>query len=421
VKPLPQEQLLLQMFHAALAAADPRNLVARHLPAPPKGRLVVVGAGKAGASMAYAVEQNWRGPLSGKVVVPHGAGLPLSQIEVIEASHPVPDDAGTRAANGILQQVSGLTADDLVLALISGGGSALLSLPAPGISAEDKRALTRALLRSGANIREFNTVRKHLSAIKGGRLARAAQPARVVTLLISDVPGDDPAMVASGPTLPDTTTCVDALAVLDKYAVPLPGHIRAMLTSGELETPKPGDACFAGHEAVIIARAQDGLEAAAKVATEAGNHCVVLGNAIEGESREIAKMHAGIALQVARHGQPAPPPCVLLSGGETTVTIRGTGKGGRNGEFALALALALDSEPNVYAISAGTDGIDGTEHNAGAIVTPDTLSRAAALGIDPAKLLADNDSFSFFDPLGDLVVTGPTRTNINDFRALLIL
>ena len=412
--------LLTEMFKAAVASAQPALCVPPHLPAPPKGRTVVVGAGKAAASMAKAVEDHWTGPLSGLVVTRYGHHVPCERIEVVEASHPVPDAAGENAARRILEIAGGLGPDDLMLCLISGGGSALLALPAPGITMADKQAVSKALLRSGANITEMNCVRKHLSAIKGGRLAAATQ-ARVVSLVISDVPGDDLSVIASGPTVPDPTSYADALGVLEKYRIDPPKAVMDHLLAGRDESPKPGDPRLARTSTVLVATPQMALERAAEVALRAGVTPVILGNALEGESREVALVHAGIARQVAGHGQPAPKPCVLLSGGETTVTVRGQGRGGRNAEFLLALTVALDGLPNVHALAADTDGIDGTEDNAGALLAPDTLIRAAALGVSAKERLADNDGYSFFHALGDLLVTGPTLTNVNDFRAVLVL
>jgi hydroxypyruvate reductase len=360
------------------------------------------------------------GPLAGLVVTRYGHGVPCDRIEVVEAAHPVPDAAGQAAAARILRMVQGLSADDLVLCLISGGGSALLALPAPGLTLDDKRAVNRALLKSGANIAEMNCVRKHLSAIKGGRLAAAAAPARVVSLLISDVPGDDPAVIASGPTVADPTTFADALAVLEKYRIDEPAAAIARLRKAQDETPKPGDLRLARVATTIIARPQDALEAAAAAARQAGIAPLILGDSIEGEARDVALVHAGIARQVRRHGQPVPAPAVLLSGGETTVTVRGRGRGGRNAEFLLALAVALNGEPGIHAVAGDTDGIDGTEDNAGALLDPTSLARGAAAGADAKNALADNDGYGFFAALGDLIVTGPTRTNVNDFRAILI-
>jgi len=411
--------VLRTLLDAAIGAASPARCLPPHLPSPPSGRTVVVGAGKAAASMARVVEQHWTGPLSGLVVTRYGHGLPLDNIEVVEAGHPLPDDAGRDAATRILKQVTDLGDSDLVLCLISGGGSALLSLPAAGVAMADKHAVTRSLLRCGADIKEINCVRKHLSAIKGGRLAAACAPARVATLMISDVPGDDPSSIASGPTVPDPTTVRDALTVLERYGIDEPRSVIEYLRDTADETPKPGDPCFSNTTATIVARPQDALEAAARKAAELGYQPVVLGDR-EGEAREVGVVHAGIARQAARFGQPAPPPCVLLSGGETTVTVRGGGRGGRNAELALSLAIALDGLPGVYALAADTDGIDGTEDNAGCLVDPDTLRRAAEAGVDPAARLADNDAYGFFDAIDGLIKTGPTLTNVNDFRAVLI-
>lgn len=418
--PAEEAKLLRRMFDAAIAAADPATCLPPHLPALPRGRTLVLGAGKAGGAMARAVEQHWPGPLSGLVVTRYGHGAPTERIEVVEAAHPVPDEKGRDAARRILELAHGLSADDLVLCLISGGGSALLALPAAGITLADKQAVSKALLKSGATITEMNCVRKHLSAIKGGRLAAACAPARVVTLLISDVPGDDPSVIASGPTVADPTTCAEALAILRKYRIDIPPAVLAHLEQAHDETPKPGDSRLANAHTVMIATPNASLEAAADVARAAGVTPLILGDSLEGESREVALVHAGIARHAARHGQPARPPCVLLSGGETTVTVRGQGRGGRNAEFLLALAVALDGHPGIAAIAGDTDGIDGTEDNAGALLLPDSLTRAAAAGVNAKALLADNDGYSFFQALGDLVITGPTLTNVNDFRAILI-
>src|SRR5438445_39813 len=415
-----ERDLLMSLFRAAVEAADPMQIVPPHLPAPPRGRTLVIGAGKASAQMARAVELNWPGPLEGLVVTRYGYKVPTERIEIVEAAHPVPDRAGLDAATRILQLVRGLTADDLVLCLISGGGSSLLPLPASGLTLADKQLVNRTLLRSGATISEMNCVRKHLSAIKGGRLGVACAPARVVTLLISDVPGDDPSVIASGPTVPDPTTCADALAILRKYSIAEPAAALEHLRRGNDETPKPGDPRLAGAEAILIGAPQASLEAAATVAQAAGVAALILSDAIEGEARDVALVHAAIARQIASHGQPARAPCVLLSGGETTVTIRGKGRGGRNAEFLLALTIALEGHARVHAIACDTDGIDGTEDNAGAIAGPDSLQRAAALELRAKDFLADNDGYTFFSRLGDLVVTGPTLTNVNDFRAILI-
>ena len=412
--------LLRRLFEAAIAAADPAKVVPLHLPQPSPGRTIVVGAGKAAASMALAFEQNWPGELSGLVVTRYGYGAPCKRIEVVEAAHPVPDQKGLGAARRILEMVKSLSADDLVVALISGGGSALLSAPAAGLSLSDKQEVNRALLASGASIDEMNCVRKHLSAIKGGRLAAAAYPARVFTLLISDVPGDDPAIIASGPTVPDPTTFADARSILTKYGISPPAAVTKHLSEARDETPKPGEPRLARVEVNIIAAPQASLMAAAKVAEAAKVAPLLLGDAIEGEAREVARTLAGIARQVRKYGQPVAPPCVLLSGGETTVTMRGRGRGGRNVEFLLALALALRGQKQTWAIAGDTDGVDGAEEIAGAMVTPDTLDRAARAGLRPAESLADNDAHGFFETLNDQVVTGPTLTNVNDFRAVLV-
>ena len=405
---------LRSLFDAAVAAAAPALCVPPHLPDPPKGRTVVVGAGKAAAAMARAVEERWPGPLNGLVVTRYGHSVATRFVDVAEAGHPMPDEAGTEAARRIMALVQGLTADDLVLALISGGGSALLSLPAHGVSLGDKRAVNRALLNSGAPIAEINCVRKHLSAIKGGRLALAAQPAQVVSLIISDVPGDDPATVASGPTVPDATSLAEARAILTKYGIAVPASVAAHLDDPASETPKPGDPRFAHVENQVIATARGSLEAAAAVARRAGITPILLGDDIEGEARTVAVEQARLALAQTK-------PCVLISGGETSVTVRGNGRGGRNTEYLLALSLALNGAAGIHAIACDTDGIDGTEDNAGAILTPDSLARARGLGLDAKAMLDDNDGYGFFSALGDLVVTGPTRTNVNDFRAILVM
>jgi len=414
-------QFLLDLYQAAVAAVSAETCLPPFLPPPPRGRTLVIGAGKGAAAMAQSVEAHWPGELSGLVVTRYGHGADCRRIEVVEAAHPVPDQAGQRAAARMLELAAGLDEDDLVLCLLSGGGSALLALPAPGITLAQKQAVNRALLHSGATIFEMNCVRKHLSAIKGGRLALACAPAPVVTLLISDIPGDDPAVVASGPTLPDPGTCEQALAVLRKYRIEVPDNLREHLQSGRGETPKPGAAAFRGHRHQVIASAGQALQAAAERARAAGVTPVILSDEIEGEARDIGLMHAALARQVARHDAPFAKPCVLLSGGETTVTVRGGGRGGRNAEFLLSTALALRGCAGVHAIACDTDGIDGSEDNAGALLAPDSLARAEALGLRPRALLDDNDAYGFFAALGDLVVSGPTRTNVNDFRALLII
>jgi len=420
---------LRNLFNAAVECAVPGRSMAAHLPPPPKGRTIVIGGGKASGAMAAALDALWPADarLEGLVLTRYDYTPPAykakpGRIRVLEASHPVPDEAGRRGALQMLETVRGLTADDLVIALVSGGGSALLSLPAAGLTFEDKQGINRALLTSGASIDEMNCVRKHLSAIKGGRLAAACAPARVLTLLISDVPGDTPEVIASGPTLPDSTTCADALAIIDRYRIALPPAVRTGLETGAYETPKPGDAQFAGHSVRMIAAPQQSLEAAAALARSAGLAAHILSDEIEGESREVGKVHAALARAVARRGAPFAKPCVILSGGETTVTVKSKGgRGGRATEFLLGCAVALQGQSGVHVLAGDTDGIDGVEDNAGAIVTPDTLARAAALGLKPADFLDRNDAYNFFAALGDLVVTGPTFTNVNDFRALLVV
>ncbi|KON80792.1 glycerate kinase [Azoarcus sp. PA01] len=419
--PATPREVLAQMFTAAVQAAQPERCLPRHLPAPPKGRTLVIGAGKASAAMARALERHWPGELSGVVVTRYGYAVPCERITIVEAAHPVPDAKGLEAARRMLETVKGLSEDDLVICLISGGGSALMPLPAAGVTLEDKQAISRALLVSGATISEMNCVRRHLSAIKGGRLAAACHPARVVNLLISDVPGDNPIDIASGPTVADPTSCADALEIVARYGIELPARARALLESGEGESVKPGDPRLARVSTELIAAPQMALEAAAKVAAGAGYTPVLLGDRIEGEARDVGKVMAGVALQVRRHRQPVAAPCVLLSGGETTVTVGGKGRGGRNVEFLLALAIALDSEPDVFAVAGDTDGVDGQEEIAGAFITPDSLKRAWAKGIRPRDSLADNDAHGFFEALGDSLMTGPTLTNVNDFRAILVL
>ncbi|MGO9037677.1 MAG: glycerate kinase [Steroidobacteraceae bacterium] len=412
--------LMRAMFDAAIASAQPAKCIPAHLPAPPRGRLIVIGAGKASAAMARAVEQHWPGPLSGLVVTRYGHAVPCARIEIVEAAHPVPDEAGHRAAQRMLELVGHLGADDLVLCLISGGGSALLPLPAAGLTLVLKQCISRALLSSGATVREMNCVRRHLSAIKGGRLAAACHPARVLTLMISDVPGDRPIDIASGPTVADPTTCADALDILRRYGIDVPDAVRELLESGRGESVKPGDPRMSGGEAHIIATPQMALEAAAAVARAAGIAPHILGDAIEGEARDVGTVLAGIALQVAERGQPFAAPCVLLSGGETTVTVRGKGRGGRNVEFLLSLAIALDGHPRIHALAGDTDGVDGQEEIAGASMAPDTLARSWKRGLRPKEMLAANDAHSLFTALGDSVITGPTLTNVNDFRAIFI-
>jgi len=408
------------MFDAAIEAAQPSHCVRPHLPPAPKGRLIVVGAGKASAAMARAVEDAWPGPLGGLVVTRYGYAVPRQRIEIVEAAHPTPDAAGLAAARRILALAEGAGADDAVLCLISGGGSALLPLPLDGLTLADKQAVNRALLARGATIAEINCVRRHLSAIKGGRLAAAAYPAKVTTLLISDVPGDNPRDIASGPTVADETTSADALEIFRRFGVDAPPAVRVALESGRGETVKPGDPRFVGVETRIVATPQEALEAAAKVAQAAGLPAYILSDSIEGEARDVGKATAGVVRQIALRNQPFAAPCVLLSGGETTVTVRGHGRGGRNVEFLLSLGIALDGLEAVWALAGDTDGVDGVEEIAGAILTPTTLARAWAKGIRPKNALADNDGHGFFGALGDQVVTGPTLTNVNDFRAVIV-
>ncbi len=428
--PLQQpREFLRALYDAAVARALPALNTAAFLPPPPRGRTLVLGAGKAGGAMAAAVDALWPAdaPISGLVVtrydhVPPAYKAQPGRIEVVEAAHPVPDAAGQVAAQRIAALTQGLSADDLVLCLISGGGSSLLALPLEGITLEDKQAIAKALLRSGAAIDEMNCVRKHLSAIKGGRLAAMCAPARVVTLLISDVPGDAPEVIASGPTVADPSTCADALAILRRYRIEIPEAALRGLESGAFESIKPGDARLVGHAVHMIATPQQSLEAAAALARSVGIEAHILSDEIEGESREVGKVHAALARAVARRAAPFAKPCVILSGGETTVTVKSKGgRGGRATEFLMGCLIALQAEPGVYVLAADTDGIDGIEDNAGALVTPDTLARAAALGLKAQEFLDRNDAYNFFKPLGDLVVPGPTFTNVNDFRALLVV
>ncbi len=414
-------ELLRAAFAAAIEQAQPESCVPRGLPEPPDGRTVLVGAGKAAAAMARAVDERWPGELAGLVVTATGHGVACPRIEVVEAGHPVPIEAGARAAERILRSVADLGRHDLVLCLMSGGGSSLLPLPAEGLALADKQAITRDLLRSGATIGEINCVRRHLSRIKGGRLGVACHPARLVTLAISDVPGDDPADIASGPTVADRTTCADALSVLGKYAIDAPPHVVTGLRTGAWESVKPGDARLQGAEYRIVAAPAQSLDAAARHVAQAGFTPVVLSDRIEGEARDVGRDMARLVDDVVTHGHPASAPCVLLSGGETTVTVRGSGRGGRNVEFLLAFGLALGERRNVYALAGDTDGVDGMEPIAGALWRPDTLARAAEAGLDPRDFLDRNDAHAFFEALGDSVITGPTRTNVNDFRALLVL
>ena len=411
-----QLTLMRAMFAAAVEAALPQNTLSKFMPPAPKGRTIVVGAGKGSAAMAREFELNYQAPIEGLVVTRYGHGVKCDRIEIVEAAHPVPDEAGSKAAARILEMVRGLTEHDLVVALISGGGSALLSLAVDGVSAEEKRGVNRALLKSGAPIDEMNCVRKHLSKIKGGRLAAAAYPAKVVTLVISDVPGDDMAAVASGPTVADPTTFAQSLAILNKYHIEVPPSVLRHLTEAKNETPKQ----LSNTECHCIASPQKSLEAAAAVALAAGYQPIILSDALEGEAREMGTMMAGIAFQARRFGQPVKPPCAIISGGETTVTVKGTGYGGRNVEYLLSLALKLNGAENIHALAGDTDGIDGAREVAGAVISPSTLGRARSLGLDPWAMLANNDGHSFFESLGDQVITGPTLTNVNDFRVILV-
>jgi hydroxypyruvate reductase len=413
-------ELLRRMFDAAVASAQPALCIPPCLPPTPRGRLIVIGAGKASAAMARAVEDHWPGPLSGLVVTRYGYAVPCQRIDILESAHPVPDVAGLRAAERMLETVRDLRADDLVLCLISGGGSALLPLPAAGLTLADKQQVNRALLDCGATIAEMNCVRRHLSGIKGGRLAAACHPAEVLTLLISDVPGDRPLDIASGPTVADPTTCADALEIVRRYGIELPRAAREVLASGRGESVKPGDARLERARVRIVATPQRALEEAAAVARAAGVAAYILSDAIEGEARDVGKVLAALALQIAERNQPLKAPCVLLSGGETTVTVRGAGRGGRNVEYLLSLGLALGGHPRIHALAGDTDGVDGREEIAGAYLAPDSMARAWTLGFKPHDVLDANDAHTLFTALGDSVVTGPTLTNVNDFRAILI-
>ena len=414
--------VMREMFEEAIASAQPQLCVPPHLPLPSevKGRLIVIGAGKASAAMARAVEDHWTGPLSGLVVTRYGYQVPCERIEIAQAAHPVPDQAGLDAAQRLLQLVQGLSADDVVLCLISGGGSSLLSLPLPGISLQDKQAVNRALLASGATISEMNTVRRHLSAIKGGRLAATCHPARVINLLLSDVPGDRPLDIASGPTVADPSTCEDALAIVRRYRIDLPAPVLQVLVSGAGESVKPDDPRLARVDTRMVAAPQQALQAAAAVARRHGYTPCILGDAIEGEARDVGKVLGAMALQVAERGEPFARPCALLSGGETTVTLRGQGRGGRNVECLLSLAIATQGHPRIHALMGDTDGVDGIAEIAGALMGPHTLQAAFAQGLSPRASLDANDGHGFFQTLGDSVITGPTLTNVNDFRVILI-
>ena len=417
-----QDRLMRDMFAAAIANAQPRVCIPNALPDPSevKGKLVVIGAGKASAVMAQVVEQHWKGPLQGLVVTRYGYGANCQHIEIVEAAHPVPDAKGLQAAQRMLALVQGLSPDDVVLSLISGGGSALLPLPLPGLTLEDKQQLNRALLASGASISEMNTVRRHLSAIKGGRLAKACQPARVITLLISDIPGDHAIDIASGPTLPDPTTCEDALAILKRYRIQLDARVLQVLKSGQGESVKPPQLPIQARDVRMVATPKQGLMAAAELARAQGYHAYILSDAMEGEAREVGKVLAALALQTTTECPPFQTPCVLLSGGETTVTLKGNGRGGRNVECLLSFTLATREHPRIHALMGDTDGVDGVEEIAGASMGPHTLSLALESGLRPLQCLDANDGHGFFTATGDSIITGPTLTNINDFRVILI-
>lgn len=415
-----QPEFLYKLFSAAVEASHPRTTLEPHLPQDRSGKALVIGAGKGAAAMAQAFERCWQGPIEGVVVTRYDHGEACKHIKVIEASHPVPDEAGARAADEIYALVQGLSADDQVFFLLSGGGSSLLAMPAPGISLDEKKAINKALLKSGAAIDEINCVRKHLSAIKGGRLAKAAYPAKVCTFAISDVPGDDPCVIASGPSVADPTTSAQALSIIDHYQIEVSDTVRNWLGSEDSETPKPGDPQLEHCSYKMIATPKLALDAAAQYAQACGVTPLVLGDNIEGESREVAKVMAGIAEYIQQCDQPVKKPCVILSGGETTVTLKGNGRGGRNAEFLLSLAVCLKDKPQIWALAADTDGIDGSEDNAGALLTPSTAERARQAGLNMEAMLDNNDGYGFFNALGDLLITTPTRTNVNDFRAIYI-
>ncbi|MBA1140021.1 glycerate kinase type-2 family protein [Mesorhizobium neociceri] len=417
---LDPKSFLISMFDAAVAAADPERTIRDHLPAKPKGRTIVIGAGKGSAQMAAAFEKVWDGPIEGLVVTRYGYGAKCERIEIIEAAHPVPDAAGLEASRRLLEKVQGLTADDLVVALISGGGSALLPSPAAGLTLADEIAVNEALLASGAPIAAMNTIRKHVSTIKGGRLAAAAWPAKVVSLVVSDIPGDNPALVASGPTVPDTGSRADALASIAAYGMKLPDAVMAHINSSAADAPNPDDPRFSGNEVHLIASAGVSLEAAAAEAKRQGMEAIILSDSIEGEAREVGGVHAAIAREVATRNRPFQKPVLILSGGETTVTLRAKGKGGRNSEFLLAFAIAIGGADNIHALAADTDGIDGSEDNAGAFADGSTVSRMRAAGVDAKAMLAGNNAWTAFNAIGDLFVPGPTGTNVNDLRAILI-
>ncbi|MDX5403153.1 MAG: glycerate kinase [Rhodobacterales bacterium] len=418
----PQDRAFLEsLFTAAVAAADPHQALAAHLPAKPKGRTVVVGAGKGAAQLAAAFEDLWDAPVEGVVVTRYGYACPTRHIRVMEAAHPVPDEAGLAASQALFDAVAGLGPDDLVVALICGGGSALLAAPADGLSLADEVDLNRALLASGAPIGAMNAIRKQISRIKGGRLAAAASPARVVSLIVSDVPGDDPAQVASGPTVPDAVGRAEALKAVRDHRITLPDRIAGHLQDAPEDAPHPDDPRFERNVVQVIASAARSLDAAARTARAAGVDAVILSDAIEGEAREIARMHGALAREVARNGRPFAAPVVMLSGGETTVTIRDShGRGGRNSEFMLSLALEINGWDRIAALAADTDGIDGSEDNAGAFADGQTVARIRAAGLDPAALLSGHDAWTAFHAAEQLFVTGPTGTNVNDLRAILI-
>ncbi|TIT79680.1 MAG: glycerate kinase [Mesorhizobium sp.] len=414
------KSFLVSIFNAAVAAADPEKTIRNHLPAKPKGRTIVIGAGKGSAQMAAAFEKVWDGPIDGLVVTRYGYGAKCERIEIIEAAHPVPDAAGLEASRRLLEKVRGLTSDDLVVALISGGGSALLPSPASGLTLADEIAVNEALLASGAPIAAMNTIRKHVSTIKGGRLAAAAHPAKVVSLVVSDIPGDNPALVASGPTVADSGSREDALASIAAYNMKLPASVMAHIQSSAADAPRPDDPRFAGNEVHLIASAGVSLEAAAAEAKRQGIDAVILSDSIEGEAREVGGVHAAIAREVATRNRPFAKPVLILSGGETTVTLRAKGKGGRNSEFLLAFAIGIDGMNGIHALAADTDGIDGSENNAGAFADGSTVSRMRAAGVDAKAMLAGNNAWTAFNAVDDLFVPGPTGTNVNDLRAILI-
>ncbi|RWP00786.1 glycerate kinase [Mesorhizobium sp.] len=417
---LDPKSFLAAIFNAAVAAADPQRTIRDHLPATPKGRTIVIGAGKGSAQMAAAFEKVWDGPIEGLVVTRYGYGATCQRIEIIEAAHPVPDAAGLEASRRLLEKVQGLTADDLVVALISGGGSALLPAPAEGLTLADEIAVNETLLASGAPIAAMNTIRKHVSTIKGGRLAAAAYPAKVVSLVVSDIPGDNPALVASGPTVPDSGSREDALASIAAYDMKLPAAVMAHINSPAADAPRADDPRFSRNEVHLIASAGVSLEAAAAEARRHGIEAVILSDSIEGEAREVGGVHAAIAREVATRNRPFPKPVLILSGGETTVTVRAKGKGGRNSEFLLAFAIGISGIGGLHALAADTDGIDGSENNAGAFADGSTVSRMRAAGVDAKAMLAGNNAWTAFKAVGDLFVPGPTGTNVNDLRAILI-